>query len=594
MVDNPARRPTRYKATRRWLHMDIRGKMTRNMGVAVIATIAVAACLLFAYLTVQDPGDGPQPRTVEEVGDYVEYGLWYGDDEYSYIRITLICIEDGFGEYMVERNEVYTGTVNEELGFIAKMTVMDASWNEPIRQEHLCTIGGDISCDVYEEDAGTYLVSDGLILKGVTDDGTYIVFSTSMADGSAPETVSSRSGIMPYDYIAMQYEKDGTTYTMIDVIDSVDVDTVDITVITYIRNADVTDKIESKEEYGLEEYIGFYFIPDEDKADWTPEGRTVCLPLAFGNVMCETYTYNGVRMWAGVDDGFVYRMDYGDMTMTLIGTSLTYGQAFEFDRSPANDITDGFSDTRSTILIETDSNGVHGFECNTTIHQVDGMEDGMADVTVTDLPWMDETALTMDAEDLSSKTDFTELGRIYGVSVSNTVFGTKLTIVAYDDDGDAWFSEMVDVFSDIRYCYFDGERADVTMWYLTDSDEVHSDRTCHELLPGDAFMYRCEDSNGDVFEELYCVYYDNGMHYVATDSDGFILIGSLDSDSRYMGTETVTTAFGELECKVYEVPGNYDIVRKVYMADGFVCPVYFEYTYNGYSQKGELTYVSTM
>ena len=226
--------------------MDIRGKMTRNMGVAVIATIAVAACLLFAYLTVQDPGDGPQPRTVEEVGDYVEYGLWYGDDEYSYIRITLICIEEGFGEYMVERNEVYTGTVNEELGFIAKMTVMDASWNEPIRQEHLCTIGGDISCDVYEEDAGTYLVSDGLILKGVTDDGTYIVFSTSMADGSAPETVSSRSGIMPYDYIAMQYEKDGTTYTMIDVIDSVDVDTVDITVITYIRNADVTDKIESK------------------------------------------------------------------------------------------------------------------------------------------------------------------------------------------------------------------------------------------------------------------------------------------------------------------------------------------------------------
>ena len=107
-------------------------------------------------------------------------------------------------------------------------------------------------------------------------------------------------------------------------------------------------------------------------------------------------------------------------------------------------------------------------------------------------------------------------------------------------------------------------------------------------------MYRCEDSNEDVFEELYCVYYDNGMHYVATDSDGFILIGSLDSDSRYMGTETVTTAFGELECKVYEVPGNYDIVRKVYMADGFVCPVYFEYTYNGYSQKGELTYVSTM
>ncbi|MGN0098720.1 MAG: hypothetical protein ACI38Y_05295 [Candidatus Methanomethylophilaceae archaeon] len=567
--------------------------LTRNRIVTVVTAIIVAACLLFAYLTQDDSDVGP--RTVEEIGDYVEYGYWYGEDGYTGYKITLISVEDGDGRYLIERDGVYTDTVVDGSGLIAGLTVKDASWDEPIDSEYLCTVGGDILCEVYKDDTGRYLVSDGLIQKGITDDGTYIVFSTSMGDREAPKIVSARSDLMENDYLAIEYRTGNSTHVLIDIVDSVDGDTVDITTILYGSDGNGTGKEVSQEEYGIGEYLGFYFLTEETRGEWTTDGRMVLLPTEMGNVLCNMYTLMEYRMWVGVSDNLAYRIDYSDgFTTTVIGTSLVCDGAPAFDRSPANVITEGFSDTRSTIVIGTDRNGVHMFTCDTEVRQVNGMEDGMADVRVTCLPWMEETIKTIDADDLSSKADISGLGIIRSVSVSETVFGTKLCIVTYDIDDSIWSSDRVDVFSDIRYCSFNGKGADVSMWYLTDSDEVDGNRTYDAPRPGDAFMYRCEDSNGDVFEELYCTYHYGEMRYVASDSDGFTLLGNLDTENRYVGIETIDTAFGELECDVYEVFGKYDIVRKVYMADGFICPVYFEYTYDGYDQKGELVYVSKM
>lgn len=45
------------------------------MKLAIVATIVVAICLLASYVMSDDDRDGPEQRTVAELGDYVEFGL---------------------------------------------------------------------------------------------------------------------------------------------------------------------------------------------------------------------------------------------------------------------------------------------------------------------------------------------------------------------------------------------------------------------------------------------------------------------------------------------------------------------------------------
>ena len=585
----------RYKCTDRFVIMDKRGKITRNMGVAAIATVAVVACLLFSYLTIGETDDGGQPRTVEELGDFVEYGAWRDTDEYLEFRITLVSMDDGEARYMLERNGEFIFTVTAEPELISNLAVKDTSGMDPVRQEYFSTIGGDILCDVYVDDTGTYLVSDGLIVKGETVSGTYIVYSTSMGQEKAPGTVSARSDLMPNDYIAVKYVTSESTTVMVDVIDSVDGDTVDISVIEYVRNGNVTERTEHNEEYGVGEYLENFFLSDDTQGGWTTDGSIVLLPTAMGNVLCNPYTLDGYRMWVGVEDNLAYRIDYGNgFTTTVIGTSLIGDAPSGFDRSPANTIGEGFSDTRSIIKVKTDGDGVFLFTSDTAIRHVESIDDGAAEVSIVSLPWGDRTTTTLDVEELSGRVDISELGEISGVAVLNTAFGTKLCLITSDKMDNVWSESEVDVFSDVEYMSVIFSDGSMAYLYLTDSDEVCNDRTYEGPMPGDAFMYRCEDSNGEVFDELYCVYYCDGLYYVAMDSDGFNLKGGMDDDMRYIGTETVTTAFGEMECRVYEVHRDYDMVRNVYMADGFVYPVYFEYTYEDYGQKGEIVYMSTM
>ena len=79
--------------------MKIDKVLTRNRKVAVIATIAVAACLLFSYLTLDTE---ETERRAEAVGDHVHTGVWSEDGVYYDIDYMLASV-DGEESACLER-----------------------------------------------------------------------------------------------------------------------------------------------------------------------------------------------------------------------------------------------------------------------------------------------------------------------------------------------------------------------------------------------------------------------------------------------------------------------------------------------------------
>ena len=153
--------------------------LTKNRKLAIVAAVAVAICLLFAYLTLDSE---ETERRAEAVGDHVHTGVWSEDGVYYDIDYILASVDGEESVYIKNVYGVGTSTVTTVNGFLEDLCYFDPEGLEPVGEEFVVTIAGDHICDVYETEFGTFYVDDGIIIKSVTPVGTSVLFSTSLTD----------------------------------------------------------------------------------------------------------------------------------------------------------------------------------------------------------------------------------------------------------------------------------------------------------------------------------------------------------------------------------------------------------------------------
>lgn len=149
--------------------MDVKCLFKGNCGIAVVATLAIALCLLFSYVYLQDGDDGPSIRMSPEVGDNIcwiqvnhesgsshDFELVFSDiDEEG--NATFITYMDGIPMDEPEMTpEIFLETI-----------YFDTSSAESIGTETVTLDGEDYLCGIYLNDDGDtlYVTDFGLILK---------------------------------------------------------------------------------------------------------------------------------------------------------------------------------------------------------------------------------------------------------------------------------------------------------------------------------------------------------------------------------------------------------------------------------------------
>ena len=130
-------------------NMNIKGRLTRNMSVALVATIAVAVCLLFAYLTTDDNS----PIRESEPGDSVTYSQWV-DGGCHTIKVTLMAVDGDESTYAYYENGYYVFDIVKETGYLDSIMAPDvSSWTLTGKESIETSYGGGM-CDVYVSDRG--------------------------------------------------------------------------------------------------------------------------------------------------------------------------------------------------------------------------------------------------------------------------------------------------------------------------------------------------------------------------------------------------------------------------------------------------------
>ncbi|MGN0098993.1 MAG: hypothetical protein ACI38Y_06690 [Candidatus Methanomethylophilaceae archaeon] len=163
-------------------------KISGNMKLAVVATIVVAVCLLFSYLTLDSGSDDGGIRTQEMPGDYISFGLWTSEEDMRNYRYVLVSQGEQKSEYALWVDGTYNGSFTASNGMLVRMATCDLEGLTFVGKDTVQMITDEIECDVYTDGDVTYWVEpNGLLLKEKYSDGTgTLLFSTSLVDDEPP------------------------------------------------------------------------------------------------------------------------------------------------------------------------------------------------------------------------------------------------------------------------------------------------------------------------------------------------------------------------------------------------------------------------
>ena len=96
--------------------------LTKNRKLAIVAAVAVAICLLFAYLTLDSE---ETERRAEAVGDHVHTGVWSEDGVYHDIEYILASVDGEESVYIKNVYGVGTSTITTVNGFLEDLCYFD-------------------------------------------------------------------------------------------------------------------------------------------------------------------------------------------------------------------------------------------------------------------------------------------------------------------------------------------------------------------------------------------------------------------------------------------------------------------------------------
>ena len=121
------------------------------MKLAAVATIVIAVCLLFSYLTLDSGSDDGGVRTQEMLGDYVEVGIWTSEGHQNDYRLVLVNQGEQDSEYVLWVDGLYEGIYTAPNGLIVTCVLCDVEGLTFVDQETIQMIPEDVACDVYTE-----------------------------------------------------------------------------------------------------------------------------------------------------------------------------------------------------------------------------------------------------------------------------------------------------------------------------------------------------------------------------------------------------------------------------------------------------------
>ncbi|MGN0098721.1 MAG: hypothetical protein ACI38Y_05300 [Candidatus Methanomethylophilaceae archaeon] len=566
--------------------------LTKNRMVAVVTVIAVAACLLFAYLTLDTGGS---ERRAEAVGDHVHMGVW-NDDIYYDIDYILASVD---GEESVYIRNVYGGepsTITTVNGFLEDLCYFDPEDLEPVGEDLVVTIAGDHICDVYKTEFGTFYVDDGIIIKSVTPVGTSVLYTTSLTDPEPPVEDGMRMTLEGYDYIALRNTGDYGSIVTVIVIDSVEDDSADITFVTYKMDTEGETTISRNSgDMSIEGFWNFMLFDQEHYLGdgWTTDGTVVCLDTPMGNVLCNIYTNNGGTMWVGVNDSVIYSISYPDgNTLDIIGTSLLDDHATEFDSSPAQDIGVDSVWTASVVSYKLGINGLEDFRASAMTAEIVSIDGDNATVVLTSMPDLETTEIVQSISDFSKIWDLNGIDGIGKVEVVDTPMGNRLCITCESDILGSTLEQVVDCFNDIGYSLTMGWNGEYKQFDLAACSEVTGDRDRNDTSAGDVLLYDTVRTDGSEHTALLVTFDIVGTMYMETDEDDTAYWGPVDDMGKPQRHETIDTVYGGIECVVY-VDEYYDGETIIsWIADGYAYPLRMDIVTEDGTERLDIRYMS--
>ena len=521
--------------------------LTRNRIVAFVAVIAVAACLLFAYLTQDDTDVGP--RTSEEVGDYVDIGVWDTDGNYTDSRLVLIEVEDGEHTYAYIIDGVFRQSFTVDMDLIV-LTCLPPE-GESAGTGLVETPGGFYECDAVETEKGTFYVCDGLNVKMELKDRTVVIYGTSLTENEAPVCGNLRQNVRVGDYVATSETIDDITMVTITSVREIDGTMLKIDLVTYTIGPDSTTVDRDSYVTEIDSFLSTLVADQSFLADgWTTDNRVVCLPMAMGSVPAVEYVKDGSAVWVGAADNAFLRFESEDVGITLIGTSLLSDASPVYDRSPASDLEDGERMVYNMIWFRICEYGLDDIHTESLMADVEECHGDSMDVAVTILPRLEQNRVTVDKEYIEPRMDSYNIRDIIRVEVVDTPMGPKLCAVTHKVGGQAVTEETFDVFSNIMYTMKKTVNDYIKIFTLSQYDGVVSTRDPSIPMNGDMTYYLQEDDQQNQKIVTMCMFELHGLHFVMVndneESDWGVIVESDTGDRK----EIVDTWFGELECYV--------------------------------------------
>lgn len=539
--------------------------LTRNRVITVVAIVAVAACLLFAYLTQDDTDVGP--RTSEEVGDYIDIGVWNRDGNYTDSRLVLIGIEDGEHTYAYIIDGVFRQSFTVDMELIV-LTCLPPE-GESAGTELVQTPGGFYECDTVKTEKGTFYVCDGMNVKMELKDRTVEIYGTSLTEKEAPVCGNLRQDVREGDFVATSETIDDITMVTITSVREMDGDKLTIDLIMYTIGPDGTTVDRGSYVTETGNFLSTVTVDQSFLADgWTTDNRIVCLPMAMSSVPAVEYVKGGSAIWMGAADNTFLCFESDDIEITLIGTSLFSDVSPVYDRSPVSDLEKGESMIYNDFSFRILENGLEVIDVSTKVEMV------------------------LNNRDPTENRPY-DIVDIIGIEVVDTPMGPKLCAVTHGVKDGAVIESTFDVFSGIEYMEWRTEDGITSVYTLSQHDGVVNTRDPSIPVNGDMTQYLQVDDKGDTKCIEMCMFEFHGLHYVSHDFEDGTDWGFIGSSGDPELTETISTEYGELECGVLVYDFGNGNKQTAWIPLGWAYPVKYLFVTPDSSWTMDLLYTSS-
>ena len=428
---------------------------------------------------------------------------------------------------------------------------------ESIGKDIVTLDGVQYECDIYLNDDGDkcYVSENGMILRqdfAGSGDSVYLKSSTLFKD--SPDLLSAvRSDIRVGDFIGVESLNlfNSQSIYVLYIVESVSAGSYDVRVIVYDDTYD-GGRYEYMAVIDTDEFIEMVYGVKDVPEGVVPHSQSICY-TDMGDVLCDGYYVDGVNYLVGHDDGVIYYASDYYHAIHTIGLSLIYDDV-EYDTSGLKPVETGDVVVYTRTLLDRVGTGYDPVSSYAYHRMAVAVEDGEVSFLRTEIPTMKSGVYSKDESGFARAYGEKFYSHIIGFDIVDTVMGKKLCFIARDTDSDTTTYIRCGVFDDVDYLRAYITSKDIELVYVSYSDLVES--SFDDIKSGYFAWY--DFSEGDLFYDRLELYFciDGMMESVVSYDDGLIFMAPLKSRGDYgaelVGSDTISTVFGDLDCDVYE------------------------------------------